>query len=91
VIGARLDAEDRADIARLTTHEQYHLKLACELVRLANAALAAGRPLRRVSRQLSAASRREQRRYDAETDHGCDAGAQATWQADIDGGNLAFP
>lgn len=91
VIGARLDAEEQTDIARLTTHEQYHLKLACELARLANAALSAGTPLRRVSRQLSAASRREQRRYDADTDHGCDAGAQAGWQADIDGGNLVFP
>ena len=91
MIGRQLDAEGTADIPRLAAHEQYHLRLACVLADLANAALDAGGSAKRVGRQLATASRRETRRYDNETDHGCDAAAQASWQADLDAGIARFP
>jgi hypothetical protein len=91
VVGRGLHADDVADLPRLAEHEQYHLKLACVLADLANAALAGGRSARQVGRQLANAGRRETRRYDRETRHGCDAGTQAAWQADLDAGIATFP
>jgi hypothetical protein len=91
VIGAGLDAEARADLPRLTRHEQYHLRLACALADLANAALAGGAPIGRVARQLSRASRRETAAYDRDSGHGCDAAEQARWETEIDAGTVTFP
>src|SRR5438105_1304723 len=42
VIGAQLDTEDQADMARLLRHEQYHMNLACALASLGNDQIAAG-------------------------------------------------
>jgi len=42
-------------------------------------------------RRVIAASRREQRAYDNDTNHGCDSGAQGSWEGNIDSGSVKFP
>jgi hypothetical protein len=91
VLGAQLDADDQADMARLLNHEQYHMNLACALASLGNDQIASGSAVAGVLRKVIAASRREQRAYDNDTTHGCDSGAQGTWEGNIDSGSVKFP
>lgn len=91
VIGAQLDTDDQADMARLLRHEQYHMNLACALASLGNDHVAAGTAVATVLKRVVAASRREQRAYDSDTKHGCDSGAQGTWEGNIDSGSVKFP
>jgi hypothetical protein len=91
VIGAQLDTEDQADMARLLRHEQYHMNLACTLASLGNDQVAAGTAVATALKRVIAASSREQRTYDNDTKHGCDSGAQGTWEANIDSGSVKFP
>jgi len=91
VIGAQLDTEDQADMARLLRHEQYHMNLACALASLGNDQIAAGTAVATALRRVIAASRREQRAYDNDTSHGCDSGAQSTWEGNIDSGSVKYP
>ncbi|MDQ6713485.1 MAG: hypothetical protein M3Z28_09915 [Candidatus Dormibacteraeota bacterium] len=91
VIGAQVDTDDQADMARLLKHEQYHMNLACALASLGNDRIASGAAVAGILRKVIAASRREQRAYDNDTKHGCDSGAQGSWEANIDGGSVKFP
>jgi hypothetical protein len=91
VIGAQLDTEDQADAARLLRHEQYHLNLACALASLGNDEIGSGTTLAAALKHVVAASRREQRAYDNDTSHGCDSGAQGSWEGNIDSGSVTFP
>ena len=91
VIGAQLDTEDQADTARLLRHEQYHMNLACALASLGNDEIASGTAVAAALKHVVAASRREQRAYDNDTKHGCDSGAQGTWEGNIDSGSVTFP
>jgi hypothetical protein len=91
VIGAQLDTEDQADMARLLRHEQYHMNLACALASLGNDQIAAGTAFGTALNRVVAASSREQRAYDNDTKHGCDSGAQGTWEGNIDSGTVKFP
>ena len=91
VIGAQLDTEDQADMARLLRHEQYHMNLACALASLGNDQIASGTKVATALKRVVAASSREQRAYDNETRHGCDSGAQGTWEGNIDSGSVKFP
>ena len=72
-----------AESSRLLRHEQGHFDISCVIARKANGALAAGASLaaikRAVRRELGAA----QRAYDNDSDHGCIAALQASWEADI--------
>lgn len=74
--------------ARLLQHEQTHFNLSCAMARKANAMILADpainfTQLLRNARQVLS---RQQRLYDRETSHGCNAGAQARWEADIAAG-----
>jgi hypothetical protein len=91
VIGAQLDIEDQADTARLLRHEQYHLNLACALASLGNDEIGSGTTVAAALKHVVAASRREQRAYDDDTSHGCDSGAQGSWEGNIDSGSVTFP
>ena len=91
VIGAQLDTEDQADMARLLRHEQYHMNLACALASLGNDQVASGTKAATALKRVVVASRREQRAYDNDTRHGCDSGAQGTWEGNIDSGSVKFP
>jgi hypothetical protein len=95
VIGAQCDIDAPNESARLLNHEQRHLDIACQLAKKANDALAAGSALADVRRGVAREQAAVTRSYDsaAETDHGCNAGSQATWDADIDAGlpNVTIP
>jgi len=91
VIGAQLDTDDQADMVRLLRHEQYHMNLACAIASLGNDQIAGGAKVAAVFKQVVAASRREQRAYDSDTNHGCDSGAQGSWEGNIDSGSVKFP
>jgi hypothetical protein len=91
VIGAQLDTDDQADMARLLRHEQYHMNLACALASLGNDQVAAGTAVGTALKRVIAASSREQRAYDSDTKHGCDSGAQGAWEGNIDSGSVKFP
>ncbi|HMN20305.1 MAG TPA: DUF4157 domain-containing protein [Ottowia sp.] len=86
VVGADCNATRLAESARLLNHEQWHFKLTCEMAKKANAMLATTPDFD----ALLAAARRtlnaQQRLYDNQTNHGCNAGAQSRWQADISAG-----
>jgi hypothetical protein len=86
VVGAQCDADAPNESARLLNHEQRHLDIACKLADKANTALAGGSALADVRRGVNREQTAQTRQYDADTNHGCDAGQQATWDADIDAG-----
>ena len=86
VVGATCDSDATQDSDRLLAHEQGHFDIACVLAKRANDALAAGTSFRRVNRWLNRVQPAAQRRYDAQTNHGCNAGPQAAWEGDIAGG-----
>jgi hypothetical protein len=79
------DCRDRADAesARLLAHEQGHFNIACAVARKANAIHRPGADLDVLLRAARATLRRAQRSYDSQTGHGCNAGAQSRWEADI--------
>ena len=86
VLGA--DCNDRAvaESARLLQHEQGHFDLSCAMAQKANAMLGAGHTFEAL---LGAAQRTlttAQNNYDTQTNHGCIASAQSTWESDIAAG-----
>jgi hypothetical protein len=95
VIGAQCDTDAPNESARLLNHEQRHLDIACQLAKKANDALDSGSVLADVRRGVDREQAAVTTSYDsaAETDHGCDSGSQATWDADIDAGlpNVTIP
>ena len=93
VIGVGFDAEDRADVPRLLTHEQYHAKLVCAAATKAEATLPAGTTkvtpqVAKVYKNLAAVLQPNSDKYDADSSNGCDAAGQKTWQTNIDSGNV---
>jgi hypothetical protein len=95
VIGAQCDADAPNESARLLNHEQRHLDIACQLAKKANDALDRGDALADVRRGVNREQGAVTTSYDsaAETNHGCEAGSQSTWDADIDAGlpNVTIP
>jgi hypothetical protein len=85
VVGATCDSDATQESDRLLAHEQGHFDIACVLVKRANDALDAGMSFARVNRWLTRNHGRLQGRYDAQTNHGCNAGPQAAWEGDIAG------
>lgn len=93
VIGAGFDAEDKADLPRLLTHEQYHSKLVCAMANKAAATLPAGtkkvtQQVATVYKNLGAVLQPTIDQYDADSKNGCDASGQATWQSKVDKGDV---
>lgn len=93
VIGVACDADAVSESARLLRHEQLHFDIGCTIVRRANAAVAAGRPVADVRTWVDTNFQPQQDDYDDDTDHGCKAAEQATWQTQVAGGltRLAGP
>lgn len=86
VVVADCNDQAVADSERLLSHEQGHFDIACALVKKANAALAKGGDLTKLNTALNTKSQPLQVKYDKESSHGCDAGGQTKWTADIAGG-----
>jgi hypothetical protein len=82
VLGADCTATAAAESARLLQHEQGHFNLTCAMARKGNALLGTtdlATLLPAARRALNSA----QRSYDGDTSHGCNAGAQSTWETAI--------
>lgn len=92
VIGSALDTDRQRDaLGRLSTHEQYHMRLACAIAELADGLIAGGTRPADAMRRAEAANVRMQARpgdYDRDSDNGCNPTGQAAWERDIDGRNL---
>lgn len=84
VIGRGLDEIGARDTERLLRHEQYHVKLTCAVAEAGNAKIAGGARAATVLNQVRTAIQRQQVAYDRESNHGCIADRQASWQSRID-------
>jgi hypothetical protein len=86
VVGVDCNTTRVAESARLLNHEQWHFKMSCEMAKKANAMLATTPDFD----ALLAAARRtlaaQQRLYDGQTNHGCNAGPQSIWETAIAAG-----
>ncbi|WP_323001818.1 eCIS core domain-containing protein [Denitromonas sp.] len=82
------DCSDRAGVesARLLAHEQGHFNLTCAMARKANGMLATAPNFDALLRAARTTLSRQQRLYDRQTNHGCNAGQQSTWETAIAGG-----
>lgn len=86
VVGADCTATAGAESARLLNHERWHFKLGCEVARKANAMLATTPDFDALLRAAQRAANTQTRRYDNQTNHGCNAAQQASWESDIAAG-----
>jgi hypothetical protein len=86
VLGA--DCSDRAvaESARLLRHEQGHFDLSCAMAQKANGMLASTTDFPALLRAAQRALSTAQSRYDRQTNHGCNASSQSTWESDIAAG-----
>jgi hypothetical protein len=82
------DCTDRAtaESARLLQHEQTHFDLTCAMARKANAMLTTTPNFDDLLRAARTTLATEQRRYDSQSNHGCNGSSQSQWQADIAAG-----
>jgi hypothetical protein len=79
-------AREVAESARVLHHEQLHFDIGCTIAGKANDLLPGHPDPQALLRGARALLQPLHDRYDAETRHGCDAGAQATWDANVAGG-----
>ncbi len=91
VLGPECDRIKGLDSQRVLRHEQLHFTIACLLARKGTRALAlnpaseAQRILQDVQAKATDLSA-DTGRYDSETDHGCNASAQAAWETSVAAG-----
>lgn len=88
VVGAACTAAREADSVRLLRHEQLHFDIPCVLAYKANAARAAGTAVTLAGVRARANTLTTQ--YDNQTNHGCNATAQATWEQDVGSGSITL-
>ncbi len=86
VIGPEGDRVAGLESSRLLAHEQLHFSIACVLVRKANAAVAAGKSVSTIETKLSQTDGTVTSDYDDETDHGCKAAEQTSWNTKVANG-----
>jgi uncharacterized protein DUF4157 len=73
-----------AESARLLNHEQTHLALTCAIAEKGNDLLdKGGTAFTTVSGKIDGVRSTQERKYDADTNNGCNVGPQATWEKDI--------
>jgi hypothetical protein len=72
-----------AESQRLLRHEQGHFNITTEIARQATTAITLGYPLKDVKAAAAREDHDKNKQYDDETDHGCNPGPQASWEADI--------
>jgi hypothetical protein len=83
LIGPECARAAQLESARLLRHEQLHFDIACVLAHKANAALARGSALATVRAAVNTRSNQLTNQYDNNTNHGCNAANQATWETNV--------
>jgi len=93
IIAAECQRVAQAESDRLLRHEQLHFDLACVLAGKANAALAASAALTTVQSALNTKDAQLTSQYDTQTNRGCIAAQQATWETNVRAGltNVTIP
>lgn len=86
VVGTECDNTAQRESQRLLRHEQYHFKLASEIAKKGIAAILSGEQPAPVLAKVRRAANRQTALYDRQTNHGCRAAQQASWETQIDGG-----
>jgi hypothetical protein len=88
VVGAACTSAAESDSVRLLAHEQLHFDIPCILAAKANATVAAGTALSLATVRARANTLTAQ--YDNQTNHGCNAAAQATWEQNVGSGSITL-
>jgi hypothetical protein len=86
IIATECQRVAQAESDRLLRHEQLHLDIACVLAEKANAALAAGGTFATVHAALLNRDSQVTGQYDTQTQRGCLAAQQATWETNVANG-----
>lgn len=86
VVGRDCGDRAAAESARLLRHEQGHFDLSCAMAAKANAMLATTPDFDALLRAARTTLSRQQGLYDRQTNHGCNAARQGSWEADIAAG-----
>jgi hypothetical protein len=85
LLGAECDRVAQLDSERLLRHEQLHFDIACVLARRGSDAVFI-RPANQAQTILTAVRTKANAQtvlYDNQTNHGCNAGPQATWETNV--------
>jgi hypothetical protein len=85
-IGPEADRVALLESNRLLAHEQLHFTIACVLVKKANASVAAGKSVSDIETKLSQTDTSVTNSYDTESNHGCKAAEQTTWNTKVANG-----
>lgn len=93
VIGPECDRVAVLESGRLLRHEQTHFDIACVLGKKGTDAIALNPANQPHTIHTAVRTRANQAtvQYDAQTAHGCNAGAQASWETDVQNDLPAFP
>jgi hypothetical protein len=83
ILGKECDRAAKEESKRLLRHEQLHFNIVCVLVKKANAALNSGEDQQDIQRALDEQVPDLSKQYDDQTQNGCDASGQATWEKDV--------
>ncbi len=75
-----------AESARLLGHEQGHFNLTCAMARKANVMITSATSFPALLRAARTTLSRQQRLYDSQTNHGCIAAQQTSWETAIAAG-----
>jgi len=86
VLGTECDRVALLESSRLLRHEQYHYALACALAEKGTAAIAGGADIQTTLSSVRSIANTKTDEYDDQSNHGCDAAAQSTWETAIDNG-----
>jgi hypothetical protein len=79
-----------AESMRLLKHEQTHLALTCAMAKKGNDALDTGSTFVAVDATIHTKLATAQSQYDAQSQHGCNAAQQSTWETNIAAGLTAI-
>jgi len=92
VLGAECDRVALLESARLLQHEQYHYALGCEIAKKGTLAIIGGSTAQAALTRVNTLVNEQTTLYDTETNHGCNAAQQTTWETSIDTGlpNVTF-
>jgi hypothetical protein len=93
VVGVDCTNRMQANSNRLLKHEQQHFNISCAIAKKANAAIAAGGDVAKIDQAVNGKWRPTQVLYDSESQIGCNAAKQTSWEKDIADGlrNVTIP
>ncbi|AFY34119.1 DUF4157 domain-containing protein [Calothrix sp. PCC 7507] len=83
LIGTECDRIAKLESVRLLQHEQTHFDIACVLARKGTNAILGGAKAQTILTAVRTKSAQQTTQYDHQTNHGCNAAAQARWETAV--------